>query len=78
MFRVHFDERTGAFVLQVLRLHFLWRVVQREISGKDGSVFVDVSFQTYEDAIAHVKAIGLDKLYRDGSRNRLVEAMSRP
>lgn len=26
-------------------------------------------YKTYDEAMSHVKSVGLDKLYRDGSRN---------
>ena len=78
MWRVHFDERTGVFVLQVLRLGFMWRTVMRTVPGPAGEEAVSLAnmFGTYDDAVAHSEAIGLNKLYRDRSRIRFLEAVS--
>lgn len=64
MFRIEFDHTNGCFVIQVLRFGFLWKNVQ----GTD-------SFLTYEEAVQHVRCIGLDKLYEDKSANKFREHM---
>ena len=57
MYRIHFDELTNRFVIQVLRYWFFWRIIQK------------VNFETYDEAMQYVVRIGLSRLYRDGSMN---------
>ena len=64
MFRIEFDHTNGCFVIQVLRMCFFWKNVQ-----------LSDCFTTYEDAVRHVKTIGLDKLYEDKSANKFREHM---
>ena len=63
-YRIHFNEHTGRFVIQVLRYWFFWRTV----NFKD-CVAGTPEFSTYEDALKHVDQIGLSQLYRDRSAN---------
>jgi len=58
MYRIHFDIKTGKFVVQVVCCHLFWRSVP------------DVAFANYFEAVEHVKLIGLDQLYADRSVNK--------
>lgn len=71
MWRVHFDERKGVFVLQVLRLGIFWRTVMKAEDKPS-----QLTFGKYDEAVNHSEQIGLNKLYRDRSRNRFLEAVS--
>ena len=58
MFRIHFDEQTNRFIIQVLRYGFLWRTVK----GLD--------FSTLRDARSYASSTGLDELYKDKSADK--------
>lgn len=58
MYRIHFDPRTGEFVIQVSCWWFFWFAVS-----------TNHPLTTYDEARAYVGAIGLDKLYQDRSEN---------
>lgn len=77
MFRIEFDHRTGTFVIQVLRYGIFWMTVKNIISGADGDLACTAAFPTHEAAVEYVKAIGLDKLYRDRSKNQFHDYMSK-
>lgn len=67
MFRIHFDPLLGRFIIQV-KTGLFWRTVMGLSESKDKQSIL--MFESYDDAIEHVKVIGLNKLYRDGSRNK--------
>lgn len=56
MYRIHFDPRTGRFVVQVMALGIFWQTV----AIGEGE---PLAFPTYQQAVTHVNAIGLDVLY---------------
>ena len=58
MYRIHFDPRVGEFVIQVMKWGLFWITVS-----------TNHPLTTYDEARAHVGAIGLDKLYQDRSEN---------
>ena len=58
MFRIHFDEQTSRFIVQVLRYNFLWRTVK------------GIDFETLLKARDYVGEIGLDRLYQDRSADK--------
>lgn len=58
MFRIHFDEQSSRFIIQVLRYGFLWRTVK----GSD--------FTSLIGARDYVSEIGLDRLYKDRSADK--------
>lgn len=66
MFRIHFDPKLGRFVLQV-KTGLFWRTTMSLANSNDTTSWM--LFATYDEVMDHVKAIGLNKLYRDGSRN---------
>lgn len=71
MFRIFFDPKLGRFIIQVKGYGFFWRTV---MSYKDGDNLTSVKlFETFDQAMDHVKVIGLNKLYRDGSANKFIE-----
>ena len=61
MFRIIFDPRSGKFFIQISGSMFFWTNVK------------DLSFDKYDDALAHVEQIGLNKLYQDKSANKFQE-----
>jgi hypothetical protein len=65
MFRIHFDPKTGMFLLQVKGHGFFWRTVMASKTP--------ARFKSYDDVMNHVKEIGLNKLYRDGSANKFMQ-----
>lgn len=65
MFRIYFDPKTGMFLLQVKGYGFFWRTVMASKTP--------ARFKSYDDVMNHVKEIGLDKLYRDGSANKFMQ-----
>jgi len=67
MFRIHFDPTLGRFILQV-KTGLFWRTTMRLADSSDKTE--SMLFAKYDDVMDHVKAIGLNKLYRDGSRNK--------
>jgi len=67
MYRIHFDPKIGRFIIQVLVLGFIWAPVKKLADTNDK---VDrLTFNKFSDAVDHVHAIGLDKLYIDKSAN---------
>ena len=67
MFRIHFDPKLGRFIVQV-KTGLFWRTTMCLADGSDKTD--KCLYKTYDEAMDHVKSVGLDKLYRDGSRNR--------
>ena len=66
MYRITFDPRLGKFVVEIISFFgFIWR---RVLSEGEWRVF-----NTYDEACAYVKAIGLDKLYENKSADRYRE-----
>ncbi len=63
MFRIEFDPQLGAFVIEVLRMGFIWKRV-RTTDGQN------LTFDSYEKVRDHVCMMGLDKLYQDRSANK--------
>ena len=57
MYRITFDPKLGKFVIQICKLQCFW------VNAADWQ------FDNYDHALAHVKQIGLDKLYQDKSAN---------
>lgn len=68
MFRIHFDHRTGQFVVQVLRFGLLWLTVRRAIAGP-GSLEQKLrlgkalSWESYAEARKWIEKVGLADLY---------------
>jgi hypothetical protein len=62
MYRIHFDHRTGMFVIQVLYWGLFWTTVRS--ADNEG-----LSFKTFSEATKHVTAVGLDQLYQNKSIN---------
>ncbi len=80
MFRIHFNEKIGRFVIQVLVLGIFWKTIQIARESKDPAklprfTFEEHSFRTYAEAIAYVQEIGLNTLYKDRSKNKYHEHM---
>lgn len=57
MYRVKFDAKIGAWLVQLNRFYFLWESIEDK-----GEVMTWVNF---EAAMKHVKSIGLDRVYRN-------------
>ena len=74
MFRIHFDPKTGCFVIQVRSYVFFWTNVTALNGENDG--LASMVFKTFDDASSYVKSIGLDKLYRDRSICKFDEYMA--
>ena len=74
MFRIHFDPKLGRFIVQVQKFGVIWVNV---MGLKDDNSGVEaLTFKTFDEAVSHVKSIGLDKLYADKSANKFREYMS--
>lgn len=73
MFRIHFDPRVGCFTIQVLALGCFWVSVKKLADSNDKTD--RLLFSRFEDAVSHVKTIGLDKLYLDRSENKYHEVV---
>lgn len=58
MYRIHFNPKTGKFVIQVQAFSMLW------VDAKG------MSFATYDEAASHVEEVGLNKLYEDRSEDK--------
>lgn len=71
MYRIHFNPIFGRFVIQVLVWGFLWESI-RQVDEQGKKTF-PITFETYDDAIAHIQKIGLHTLYQDRSINRYRE-----
>lgn len=66
MYRIHFDHKTGKFILQAsIFFGLYWITVKNGDGNGDG-----YAFNTYEEARKHVSKIGLDQLYKDKSANQ--------
>ena len=79
MYRIHFDPKIGRFVIQVaIWLGLRWKTVMvaQETESKVTFTFEKHSFAKYNDAMAHVAEIGLDKLYQNKSVNCYREHMN--
>ena len=74
MYRIHFDPKIGRFIIQVLVLGFIWAPVKKLAESNDK--VEQLTFQKFDDAVSHVKSIGLDKLYADKSANVYREQVS--
>lgn len=74
MFRIHFDYKVGRFVIQVKTGSMFWSSVQ--VLAEDNESTKPITFETYDKAIAHIKAIGLDRLYKDKSISRYHEFLT--
>lgn len=59
-YRITYDHRTGKFVIEVMGFAGLTWSAARE-SGKA------LYFETFDAASAHVKSIGLDRVYQDAT-----------
>jgi hypothetical protein len=64
MYRIHFDHKTGKFVLQIATFGGLWWSTVKTGEG-DG-----YTFDTFDKAKARVADIGLDKLYENKSADQ--------
>jgi hypothetical protein len=75
MYRIHFDQKIGRFIIQVLVYGFSWKtvLVAKELKGEAPYPikfdFEKHSFRTFEEAGKHISEIGLDKLYQNKSAN---------
>lgn len=68
MYRIHFDPKIGRFIIQVMVLGCFWAPVKKLADTNDK---VDrLTFNKFSEAVDHVEAIGLDKLYADKSANK--------
>lgn len=68
MYRIHFDHKSGKFIIQVSSwFNFAW---QNVICGFSKEALY---FDTYDKAVQHVNEIGLNKLYQDRSHNQFVQ-----
>lgn len=81
MYRIHFDPKTGRFIIQVATgmLGLFWTTVGREIHRLAGEspVWEPLRFEKYRDACLHVDTIGLSALYDDRSINKFHAHMGR-
>ena len=80
MFRIHFNPKTGRFVIQIgCCLGLFWRTVQREVHGLGGepAAVLDHEFDTYNEALIYATNIGIDTLYADRSANQFRAHMGR-
>ena len=80
MYRIHFDPKTGMFLVQVgCYFGLFWKTVGREIRGLAGetSVWEPLRFETYRDAGLYIDTIGLSALYDDRSANKFRAHMGR-
>lgn len=75
MYRIHFDQKIGRFIIQVLAYGFLWKTVFIMKENKEGTNqsikydFEKHSFRTFDEAGLYVIEIGLNKLYQNKSAN---------
>ncbi len=67
MYRIHFDHKIGRFTIQVLIFGLFWRDVAESGDEQNSN---RITFKTIDEAIQHVKSIGLDRLYADKSVNK--------
>lgn len=71
MYRIHFNPKIGRFIIQVLIFGCIWAPVKKLAESNDK--VEQLTFQKFDDAVSHVKSIGLDKLYADKSANKYRE-----
>jgi hypothetical protein len=75
MYRIHFDPNVGRFVIQVLVWGFIWESVRS--LNEQGKKTSPLTFETYDDTVAHVQKMGLHTLYQDRSANKYREHIQR-
>lgn len=68
MYRIHFNYKTGNFVVQVLVLGLFWMTVRRKY--ETGDLYDEnTEFSNYGVACQWVEIIGLNRLYTNKSAN---------
>lgn len=58
MYRIIFDYKTARFVVQIVSYQMFWRKAE------------GMEYGTFDEAVAAVKAVGLDKLYENKSADQ--------